>query len=172
MRYTIEGFLKKIFQNEVLSDQGITLATYAIKLASGISKCSLIAKLELHHKTANIAIILLSTSIIESQNLDISSYKYVASDIYHTLTHNMFYSRQLSNYNLCIHVATYSRSFMCMWYEEVAEKGGNEVGFSILKDLTSQVTPKKHLEIWYDNCAVQNKNHTTCDCISYFEGLL
>lgn len=76
-----------------------------------------------------------------------------------TLTHsNMFYSRQHSNYNLCIHVGSYSRTFMCMWHEGVAGRGGNEVGSCLLKVLISQVTLKKHLEIWCDNCAGQNKN--------------
>ncbi|GFR12987.1 uncharacterized protein TNCT_134431 [Trichonephila clavata] len=42
-----------------------------------------------------------------------------------TLTHSsMFYSRQLSNFNLFIHNGDTSTSFMCLWHEGMAGRGG------------------------------------------------
>ncbi|GFQ76594.1 uncharacterized protein TNCT_363081 [Trichonephila clavata] len=76
-----------------------------------------------------------------------------------TLTHSsMFYSHQLSNFNLCIHNGDTSTSFMCLWHEGMAGRGGNEVASCLLKVITSNLTPKRNLTVWCDNCAGQNKN--------------
>ncbi|GFQ90773.1 uncharacterized protein TNCT_234071 [Trichonephila clavata] len=74
-----------------------------------------------------------------------------------TLTHSsMFYSRQLSN--LCIHNGDTSTSFICLWHEAMAGRGGNEVASCLLKVITSNLTPKRNLTVWCDNCAGPNKN--------------
>ncbi len=76
-----------------------------------------------------------------------------------TLTHSqMYYSRQLSVYNLCIHAGDTQQAYMCMWHEGVAGRGANEVMLCLLKVLQSPVTAKQYVEIWCDNCAGQNKN--------------
>ncbi|GFR32969.1 uncharacterized protein TNCT_646441 [Trichonephila clavata] len=50
-----------------------------------------------------------------------------------TLTHSsMFYSRQLSNFNLCINNGDTSTSFMCLWHEGMIGLGGNEVSSCLL----------------------------------------
>lgn len=45
-----------------------------------------------------------------------------------TLTHSdMFYTRQLSCYNFCVHICDKSESFMSMWHECQAGQDGNEI---------------------------------------------
>nr|CAI5826307.1 unnamed protein product [Callosobruchus analis] len=45
-----------------------------------------------------------------------------------------------------------------MWHEGVSGRGGNEIASTLLKILNSGITEKKHLLLWSDNCAGQNKN--------------
>ncbi len=45
-----------------------------------------------------------------------------------------------------------------MWHEAIAVRVGNEASSCLFKIMTSGFTPRKHLEIWCDNCAGQNKN--------------
>jgi len=76
-----------------------------------------------------------------------------------TLTHSqMYYSRQLSVYNLCIHSGDTQRSYMCIWHEGIAGRGANEIISCFLKVLLSKVTAKRRIEVFCDNCAGQNKN--------------
>ncbi|GFQ69236.1 uncharacterized protein TNCT_160121 [Trichonephila clavata] len=76
-----------------------------------------------------------------------------------TLKHSsMFYSLQLSNFNLFIRNEDTSTSFMCLWHEGMAGRGGNEVASCLLKVITSNLTPKRNLTVWCDNYAGQNKN--------------
>jgi len=77
-----------------------------------------------------------------------------------TLTHSqMYYSRQLSVYNLCIHVGDTRKSYMCVWHvSDIASRGANEIISSFVKVVTSRITKKKKIEMWCDNCAGQNKN--------------
>lgn len=76
-----------------------------------------------------------------------------------TLTHSqMYYSRQLSVYNLCLHVGDTKKSYMCVWHEGIASRGANEIISSFVKVVTSRITTKKKIEMWCDNCAGQNKN--------------
>ncbi|GFR14348.1 uncharacterized protein TNCT_355691 [Trichonephila clavata] len=70
----------------------------------------------------------------------------------------MFYRRQLSNFNLCIHNGDTITSFMCLWHEGMAGHGGNEVASCLLKVITSNSTPKGNLTVWCDNFSGQNKN--------------
>ncbi|KFM66765.1 hypothetical protein X975_17506, partial [Stegodyphus mimosarum] len=76
-----------------------------VKAAPGVAKLSLIGDRELHQRKADRALRLLSVSFLNSQYSS-SAVTAVAIDMQQmlftpTLTHsNMFYSRQLSNYNL------------------------------------------------------------------------
>ncbi|GBN49994.1 hypothetical protein AVEN_136312-1 [Araneus ventricosus] len=75
-----------------------------------------------------------------------------------TLTHSrMFYSRQLSCYNLCIHDSTNNESYMNMWHEGIDGRGGNDVASCLFKIMTTKVTTRRVI-LWADNCAGQNKN--------------
>ncbi|GFQ83107.1 uncharacterized protein TNCT_348301 [Trichonephila clavata] len=40
----------------------------------------------------------------------------------------------------------------------MAGRGGNEVASCLLKVIMSNLTPKRNLTVWCDNCAGQNKN--------------
>jgi hypothetical protein len=55
----------------------------------------------------------------------------------------MFYRSQLSCYNFAIHVADTQQSYMCMWDETTAGRGGNEVASCLLKVLNTRFTNKK-----------------------------
>lgn len=78
------------------------------------------------------------------------------------LTHStMYYSRQLGCYNFGIHVHDTSDGAMCMWHEGEASRGGNEMASALLhalNDIISNISNKKKLIIWSDNCAGQIKN--------------
>lgn len=76
------------------------------------------------------------------------------------LTHSdMFYMSQLSCYNLCVNLADLGISYMCLWDESIAGRGGNEMS-SCLLYILNNVNPsnRKKITICSDNCASQNKN--------------
>lgn len=57
-----------------------------------------------------------------------------------TLTHSdMFYCRQLSTYNLCVHVGDSNDSYMCTWHEGIAGRGANEIASCLLKVISKPV---------------------------------
>lgn len=120
-------------------------------------------ELQVHQKRAEIAQDTMRKNVCESQ-MPASDVCTIIMDLQQvlftpTLTHStMFYSRQLSNYNLCIHIGDNDDCYMCLWHEGIAGRGGNEVASCLFKVLTSQVTEKNKIQIWCDNCAGQNKN--------------
>ncbi|GFQ96550.1 uncharacterized protein TNCT_737081 [Trichonephila clavata] len=134
-----------------------------INTTVGLEKLKLIAKKELHLRKAEKTIKLLNEDNASSR-MPSSGTCTISMDMQQviftpTLTHSsMFYSRQLSNFNLCIHNEDTSTSFMCLWHEGMADLGGNEVSSCLLKVITSNLTPKRNLTVWWDNCAGQNKN--------------
>lgn len=76
-----------------------------------------------------------------------------------TLTHSqMFYSRQLSCYNLCLHVGDNNQGHMFLWHEGISGRGRNEIASCRFQALTSGLTEKRKLTVWSDNCIGQNKN--------------
>ncbi|KAJ8928674.1 hypothetical protein NQ314_018768 [Rhamnusium bicolor] len=76
-----------------------------------------------------------------------------------SLTHgDMFYLRQLSVFNLGIHIGDTNQAFMCLWHEGTTGRGGNEIASCVLKVLRANATNKKILNLWTDNCIGQNKN--------------
>ena len=70
----------------------------------------------------------------------------------------MFYRCQLSCYNFGVYVGDTMESYLCMWDESVAGRGGNEIPSCVLKVLNKGITNKKNLIVWSDNCGAQNKN--------------
>lgn len=125
--------------------------------------CSAKNQLELHHRKVQQCLKYMKDQTTNSQlpgsdkcciSFDLQQVLFVP-----TLTHSdMFYLSQLSCYNLGIHLSDSNHAFMCMWHEGVSGRGGNEVASTLLKLLNSGVTQKKHLLLWSDNCAGQNKN--------------
>ncbi|KAJ4429282.1 hypothetical protein ANN_26286 [Periplaneta americana] len=77
------------------------------------------------------------------------------------LTHSdMFYMRQLSCYNYGIHIHDTSDAVMCFWHEGVGGRSANNIASCLFKVLNSvpDITSKKKLIVWSDNCSTQNKN--------------
>lgn len=120
-------------------------------------------KLELHHRKAEEALKTMKQDNIKSQEIN-SEHSSATMDLQKvlslpTLTHtDMYYMRQLSNYNFSIHLADNSTGYMFLWHEGQAGRGGNEIASCVLKGLTSSITKKKVLTMWSDNCVGQNKN--------------
>lgn len=120
--------------------------------------------LQLHHRKAEKAREMMNADINEAQlpgcessvfSMDLEQVLFVP-----TLTHSdMFYMSQLSCYNLCINLADNKNSYMCLWHEGIAGRGGNEIASCLLNILNNiNATNKKKIIIWSDNCASQNKN--------------
>ncbi|KAL4090146.1 hypothetical protein QTP88_025045 [Uroleucon formosanum] len=146
--------------------------TNKINFEESINKFKITAEKELHLRKAEKATQLLNDDNTKSQ-MPSSQTCTVSMDMQQviftpTLTHsNMFYSRQLSNYNLCIHIGDTGKSIMCMWHEGIAGRGGNEIASCLLNAITSGMTTKKKLQIWCDNCAGQNKNRVILIVLIY-----
>lgn len=128
--------------------------------------------LQLHHRKAEKAQECMKEDMIKAQNpgsdtstlcMDLQQVMFVPM-----LTHNtMFYSRQLSTYNLGLHVSDYGTAFMCMWHEGNGGRGGNEIASCFFKLVTSERITKKKLVVWCDNCTAQNKNKMILMAIIY-----
>lgn len=121
-------------------------------------------KLELHQASAESAREKMQEDGTESQQPN-SAFSVISIDLEQvlfipTLTHTqMFYSRQLSCYNLGIHISDNSSACMCLWNESITGRGGNEIASAVFKILLSGVFAfKRNLTIWSDNCIGQNKN--------------
>lgn len=70
-----------------------------------------------------------------------------------------FYSRQLWTYNLCIYNEIEQRAYMYVWSENIASRGGQEIGSCLLKHIKNHVSPDVSEIIAYsDRCGGQNKN--------------
>ncbi|KAF6204992.1 hypothetical protein GE061_019159 [Apolygus lucorum] len=120
--------------------------------------------LELHHMKAEKAMDVHRKKIAESK-MPGCKFSNMAIDLQQvmfvpTLTHSdMFYQRQLSCYNLGVNISDSGQSYLCMWSELEAGRGGNEVIsciFHILND--AAIIHRKNIAIWSDNCVGQHKN--------------
>ncbi|CAH1104661.1 unnamed protein product [Psylliodes chrysocephalus] len=60
---------------------------------------------------------------------------------------------------------------MCIWNETEASRGSNEIMSCLLKALNSNVTEKKKLNIWCDNCTGQNKNRVAIFLILFLTSI-
>lgn len=123
-------------------------------------------KLELHHRKAEQARKMMKLDHERSQ-LPNSEYCTISVDLQQvfsipTLTHsNMYYLRQLSCYNLGVHVGDNNQGLMFIWHEGISGRGSNEIASCLFKTVSLKVTDKRKLVVWCDNCAGQNKNQMT-----------
>lgn len=70
-----------------------------------------------------------------------------------------FYKRQLWTYNLCVFDEVSKTAFMYVWSENVASRGGQEIGSCLLKHFKDNVSSKVSKIILYsDSCGGQNRN--------------
>lgn len=169
-RYFCDTF-KKDFPNlrfgRPRSDTCSNCDLYQNKIRSSadpVTKAQFRQKLECHQRKAERARTTMKeddvkcqepTSINSVISIDLEQVLFIPA-----LTHTqMFYSRQLSCYNLGIHISDNSSAHMCLWNESITGRGGNEISSAILKVLEGRSFPfKKNLIIWSDNCIGQNKN--------------
>ncbi|KAJ4428195.1 hypothetical protein ANN_24210 [Periplaneta americana] len=61
----------------------------------------------------------------------------------------------ISNY--WIHVSDSKGGFMCMWHEGINGRGGKEVASTLLKVLNADITHKRDLVLWSNNCPGQKR---------------
>lgn len=85
-------------------------------------------------------------------------------------TSRAFYLRQLAFYDCGIHYisATGVIPFMMTWTENVAKRGSNEI-LSCLFEFVNNIEPMKHMVVWSDSCAGQNKNF---NLIAFYQYLI
>ena len=71
-----------------------------------------------------------------------------------------FYLRQLWLYNVGIHLVTKtgSQAYFNIWTEDVAGRGSDEVGSTLLAFFDAAPITASRLVAWSDSCAGQNKN--------------
>ena len=127
-------------------------------------KKNLINALQLHHRKAEKATATLTHDMAESQKINCDT-NVITIDLEQvlflpSLTHSsMFYSRQLSCYNLDVHLSDTESAHMCLWEETLTGRGGNEIASCLFKVLSLENFPKRNkLIVWSDNCIGQNKN--------------
>jgi len=123
--------------------------------------------LQLHHRKSEKAREVMKQDTISSQ-LPTSNESMCSIDLEQVLslpflTHGqMFYSRQLSCFNLCVHVGDNNKGLMFLWHEGMSGRGGNEIASCLFNALTSpahnNIMSKRILTVWSDNCIGQNKN--------------
>ena len=93
--------------------------------------------LKIHHRKAEKAREVMKQDTISSQ-LPTSDESMCSMDLEQvlslpSLTHGqMFYSRQLSCYNLCVHVGD-TKGLMFLWHKGMSGRGGNEIASCLFK---------------------------------------
>ncbi|XP_033229812.1 uncharacterized protein LOC117181350 isoform X2 [Belonocnema kinseyi] len=74
-------------------------------------------------------------------------------------TNVAFYKRQLATYNCCIYDETARKAYMYIWSENVASRGGEEIGSCLLKHLKTNIPDETDRIVLYsDCCGGQNRN--------------
>ena len=88
----------------------------------------------------------------------------------HIHTSLVFYLCQLWVYNFGIHDCSTGTGFMCMWSENVAKRGSDEVASSLLCYFKSLISRPKHLIAYSDSVLVRTRISTSCafGSTSYF----
>lgn len=103
---------------------------------------------------------------------------YITVDLQQTMplprliTSKAFYLRQMWFYNLGIHAISTNgeRGYFFTWTEDVAGRGSREVTSALCTFLEFNkecIKDKKHLIVWSDSCAGQNKNFQTICLYQY-----
>ncbi|KAJ8969794.1 hypothetical protein NQ314_001577 [Rhamnusium bicolor] len=101
-------------------------------------KRNLMNALQLHHRKAEKARVTMNKDMADSliSDTNVISIDFTQVLFLISLTHSaMFYSRQLSCYNLGIDLLDLERAFMCLWDESLTDRGGNEIASGLLKTI-------------------------------------
>lgn len=70
-----------------------------------------------------------------------------------------FYKRQLWTYNLCVYDEAKKQGNMYVWSENVASRGGQEIGSCLMKHFKGNITEKtEQITMYSDSCGGQNRN--------------
>lgn len=69
-----------------------------------------------------------------------------------------YYTRNMYCYNFGIHNLSTDSGIFYVWDETVASRGSQEISSCLLKHIKSQAQHKKHVVIYSDTCAGQNRN--------------
>lgn len=160
---TFKTFFPNISFHHPRSDTCNTCYLLHNKIRSDPNNKEAQTKLEIHHRKADQARTVMKMDHERSQH-PTSENTTIAIDFQQvlslpTLTHSeMFYLRQLSCYNLGIHVGDNNKGYMFLWHEGISGRGGNEIASCLYKAVTCRILYKKKLTIWSDNCIAQNKN--------------
>lgn len=98
----------------------------------------------------------------EDKSVDVLCFDYQQNlPLPHIPSGDVFYKRQLWEYNFCVHSAKKKEATFYMYDELTAKKGCNEVVSFIHHYLTNFVPESvKTLYLFSDNCFAQNKNQT------------
>lgn len=160
-RDTFATYLRKIFLFKVWSYKITCLNCnlYQNKIRSFVDsteKAQFHQKLQLHQRKAERARMAIKEDYEKSQepssitsviSIDLEQVLFIP-----TLTHSqMFCSRQLSCYNLGIHISDNSSAHMCIWNQATTGRGDNEISSALLKVLQGiSFSFKKQLIIWSD----------------------
>lgn len=67
-----------------------------------------------------------------------------------------YYKRQLWTYNLCIYDEGEARAYMYVWSEDVASRGGQEIGSCLIKHLKNYASNVTEIILYSDSCGGQN----------------
>ena len=127
------------------------------------SKEVFVKQLEAHHDVAELGFQSLrdDTDLVRNEP---DSHILISFDLQQNLptphinTGLVFYLRQLWVYNLGIHNVGNGNGYMCMWSENVASRGSDEVASCLLNYVQSLRVKPKHLIAYSDSCGGQNKN--------------
>ena len=126
-------------------------------------KQQLIQELEKHHTAAELGFKTLKQDT-EIAKANSASKLVISFDLQQNLptphihTSLVFYLRQLWVYNLGIHNCGSGDGYMCMWPENVACRGSDEVASCLWNYFQSLPTTRKHVVAYSDSCGGQNKN--------------
>ena len=72
----------------------------------------------------------------------------------------IFYMRQMWLYNFGVHDNVDKTATMMVWEENEGKRGSCEVASCLQRIFDVRRSGAKHLILWSDGCAGQNKNHT------------